>query len=176
MFVTDPSDVNPDDVHWLAGLLEGEGSFMPGPPSRPHMPVISVQMTDEDVIRRAANLLGRRPQRVEPQRARWTATWHLRLTGHRAAAWMRHLHPLMGARRRAQIDRALATYAPRDSAKLSDDDARAALDLLSGGIAVADVAERYGVTVWCIYDLRIGRTHKHLQRGAALAPRRRVGA
>jgi hypothetical protein len=29
---------------------------------------------------------------------------------------------------------------------------------------VREVARRYGVSVWCIYDLRSGRTHKHLAR------------
>ena len=44
------------DLYWLAGLLEGEGSFMRGPPSRPNMPAIAIQMTDEDVIQRVAQL------------------------------------------------------------------------------------------------------------------------
>ncbi len=51
MFVK-PSHVDPLELHWLAGLLEGEGSFMVGPPSDPRRPAIAVQMTDEDVMRR----------------------------------------------------------------------------------------------------------------------------
>ena len=34
------------ELHWLAGLLEGEGTFMTGPPSSPGLPVIAVNMTD----------------------------------------------------------------------------------------------------------------------------------
>ena len=30
------------ELHWLAGLLEGEGSFMAGPPSSPGLPIIAV--------------------------------------------------------------------------------------------------------------------------------------
>ena len=40
------------ELHWLAGLLEGEGSFMTGPPSSPGLPVIAVNMTDQDVMAR----------------------------------------------------------------------------------------------------------------------------
>ena len=43
-----------DEFFWLVGLLEGEGSFMPAPPSEPTRPRISIQMTDEDVLSRVA--------------------------------------------------------------------------------------------------------------------------
>ena len=29
-----------DPLYWLAGILEGEGTFMSGPPSRPNAPVV----------------------------------------------------------------------------------------------------------------------------------------
>ena len=77
------------------------------------------------------------------------------------------LRPLMGLRRQAQIDRALACYAPRTSALLTDDTARGALGALAAGDSVKVVAERFGVSVWCIYDLRLGRTFKHLSRPSA---------
>ena len=139
---------------------------MCGPPSRPHMPIVAVHMTDEDVIRRVGLLLGRRPYEEAARNARWKPTWFVKVTGHRAAAWMRTLRPLMGARRQGQIDRALASYAPRDSAKLSDEQAMEAIVLLAAGRTVREVAERFAVTVWCIYDLRLGRTRPHLDRSA----------
>jgi hypothetical protein len=43
------------DIAWLAGLLEGEGSFMRG--KRKDAPGISLAMTDRDVVERAAKLL-----------------------------------------------------------------------------------------------------------------------
>jgi hypothetical protein len=42
--------------------------------------------------------------------------------------------------------------------------ARAALDALATGESVKAVAERFGVSVWCIYGLRLGRTFRHLPR------------
>jgi hypothetical protein len=66
-----------------------------------------------------------------------------------------------------QIDRALACYAPRPVALLDDKTASAALRALAAGTSVKDVATRFGVSVWCIYDLRLGRTFKHLERERA---------
>lgn len=45
-----------NDLHWLAGLLEGEGSFMKPSPSSPNCPIISLQMTDEDIVKRVSLL------------------------------------------------------------------------------------------------------------------------
>ena len=154
------------ELHWLAGLLEGEGSFMAGPPSSPRMPIISVHMTDQDVIARVGRIFSRKPHSVRQRDPRWQASYLVRVTGSRAVDWMTLLRPLMGERRQAQIDCALACYAPRPTALLTDDTARAALDALSGGESVKAVASRFGVTVWCIYDLRLGRTFKHVARPA----------
>jgi hypothetical protein len=157
--------VSTHELHWLAGLLEGEGSFMAGPPSAPRMPVISVNMTDEDVVARLGRTFGRKVHVVKPRNERWQTSYQVRVTGGAAVRWMTLLRPLMGARRQSQIDRALACYAPRPSALLTDDTARAALGALAAGESVKIVAGRFGVSIWCIYDLRLGRTFKHLPRG-----------
>jgi hypothetical protein len=140
------------ELHWLAGLLEGEGTFMTGPPSSPGLPVIAVNMTD-----------------VRPRNVRWRTSYQVRVNGRDAVRWMSLLKPLMGSRRQAQIDRALASYAPRPVALLTDAAARAALEALRSGDAVKVVADRFGVSIWCIYDLRLGRTFKHLDRERAAA-------
>lgn len=51
-----------DELHWLAGLLEGEGSFMAGPPSSPGLPVLAVNMTDHDVMARLGRIFNRKVQ------------------------------------------------------------------------------------------------------------------
>jgi transposase len=53
---------------------------------------------------------------------------------------------------------------------LTDDTARAAMAALAAGDTVKAVADRFGVSIWCIYDLRLGRTFKHLARGGAKEP------
>jgi hypothetical protein len=152
------------ELHWLAGLLEGEGSFMTGPPSSPGLPVIAVNMTDLDVMARIGRIFGRKVHVVRPRNVRWRTSYQVRVNGREAVRWMTLLRPLMGSRRQSQIDRALASYAPRPIALLTDDMAYAALDALPGGAPVKSVAARYGVSIWCIYDLRLGRTFKHLAR------------
>jgi hypothetical protein len=154
------------ELHWLAGLLEGEGSFMVGPPSSPRMPLISVHMTDEDVMARLGRIFERKVHVVRPRNPRWRTSYLVRVNGGNAVRWMRLLRPLMGARRQGQIDRALASYDPRPSAVLTDDTARAALRALASGDSVKAVASHHRVSVWCIYDLRLGRTFKHLARPA----------
>jgi hypothetical protein len=76
------------------------------------------------------------------------------------------LRPLMGVRRQRQIDEAIASHAPNPALRLDDERATEALLRLAQGEPVREVAERFGASVWCIYDLRLGRTHKHLPRPA----------
>jgi hypothetical protein len=82
---------------------------------------------------------------------------------------MERLRPLMGERRQLQIERAIACYAPDPTRHLDDRRAAQALEDLSRGDSVREVAERFGTTIWCIYDLRSGRTHKHLPRPSRAA-------
>ena len=45
--------------------------------------------------------------------------------------------------------------------------AREALARLAAGDSVAEVAAHLGVTVWSIYDLRAGRSYRHIDRDLA---------
>jgi hypothetical protein len=44
------------ELHWLAGLLEGEGSLIKPPPSDPNRPRVSIMSTDLDIIERVNKL------------------------------------------------------------------------------------------------------------------------
>lgn len=116
------------ELAWLAGLLEGEGSFCKGPPSAPNRPRIALQMTDEDVVRRAAYLMviGYVCESQNKRRPDWKPTFRVMLRGRTAVALMKQLRPLMGARRQQQIDVAIASYTdlrPGDNTrKLLDQD------------------------------------------------------
>jgi len=124
------------DLAWLAGLMEGEGSFFPGPPSSPRMPVIQVAMTDRDVLERAGLLLGRRVLDLPTRKRHWKASYSITIRGARAVAWMQLLHPLVGRRRREQIERALASYEPREVRALRDEDVREIRKKLAAGQTV----------------------------------------
>jgi hypothetical protein len=170
MFVTNPRPVPaiaPSDLHWLAGLLEGEGTFIAGLPSAPRTPAVQVSMVDRDILDRVAALLDCTVTVIPARRDGWRTAYCARVRGPRAVEWMRRLRPLMGRRRREQIDRAIASYAPDPTRLLDDERAAEALARLARGDSVKEVAEKFGTSIWCIYDLRLGRTHKHIRRPPA---------
>jgi len=102
----DLGDITPiaKDISWLAGVLEGEGSFL----KANRQPVISLAMADRDVIEHAARLWNRAAN-----------TWHrkgstckgsnykpihfCRVTGVAAISWMMTLYSSMGIRRKQRI-------------------------------------------------------------------------
>lgn len=88
-----------DDLLWLAGLLEGEGSF---DLHRGKYPRIRLGMTDRDVVGRAATLLGGKV-RLSLKPAPAQAMWHVEVSGTKAEALLRLILPHMGARRSAKI-------------------------------------------------------------------------
>lgn len=87
------------DVVWLAGLLEGEGTF---DLHRGKYPRVRVAMTDRDVVGRAATLIGARV-RLSLKPAPYKASWHAEVSGEKAAEVMRAVLPYMGSRRSAKI-------------------------------------------------------------------------
>lgn len=90
---------NPGDVLWLAGLLEGEGTF---DLHRGKYPRVRVAMTDRDVVGRAATLIGSRV-RLSMKPAPYQATWHAEVSGEKASAVMKAVLPFMGSRRSGKI-------------------------------------------------------------------------
>jgi hypothetical protein len=105
-----------DECHvgWLAGLLEGEGCFTTTRSGAYTYPVIYLQMCTEETVQRAARILGAPAvTRRDPIDERWRPTFVTKVGGSVAAEWMRRLRLLMGSRRRAAIDGALAVYDPQ---------------------------------------------------------------
>jgi hypothetical protein len=164
-----PEDIDREALCWLAGLLEGEGSFFAGPPSSPNLPILQVSMVDADVIQRVATLLGVKPFVIRPRRSHWQVAFGVRVRGAPAVAWMTALRPLLGQRRQEQVDLAIASYESRSRQLLDEVAAAEAIRLLGQGLTVREVASRFGTSIWCIYDLRLGRTHRRLDRRALSA-------
>jgi hypothetical protein len=101
------SPIPDEDLHWLAGLLEGEGSFLAGPPSAPRSPAVQVAMADRDIVERAGAPLGVAVMVVPSRREGWRTAYSVRVRGAPAVLWMERLRPFMGQRRQGQIDRAI---------------------------------------------------------------------
>lgn len=93
----------PVDVAWLAGLLEGEGCFYAGGRNK-KSGHIALSMTDEDVVNRAAFLMGAHVRPVGPRSA-WQGKRQYRTvaTGVRARATMEAVLPYLGVRRARRV-------------------------------------------------------------------------
>jgi len=103
--VTDP------DMHWLAGLVEGEGSFSWHAPRKHHKGQVRIQvsMTDLDVLQRAQSVAAcghiqgpyvYKRKNGSPAKPIWN--WAVQKQGD-VRDLMADLYPMMGARRQAKI-------------------------------------------------------------------------
>lgn len=135
-------------IEWLAGLLEGEGSFLAGSPSYPSMSCISLQMTDEDIVSRVADIFGVTYFAREPNKSHYKRIFVTRLRGKRAIDWMIKLHPYMGQRRQQQIQRAIDAYHTCRSKrfKLTDSNIQEIQKLLATGMIHREIAKTFNVS------------------------------
>ncbi len=101
-----------ETFHWLAGLLEGEGSFMAPAPSKPNLVRVHLNMCDEEIVKKVADLFEMKYATIKRKgHDNWSPQYQWILRGSRAVKLMRDLYPLMSAKRQAQIDRALTAIA-----------------------------------------------------------------
>jgi DNA invertase Pin-like site-specific DNA recombinase len=160
-----------NQFHWLAGLLEAEGSFMVGSPSSPNAPRISLPMTDEDVIARAAEICDVKYQSLNSRNPNHKDVFRVYIKGKRAVELMKQLKLFMGQRRQAQIEKVLNSYveyAPRKgsanhNAKISEEQARAIKRRAFSGEAISQIASDFGVSVSIVREIKYGRAWKHVE-------------
>lgn len=156
-----------NDLNWLAGLLEGEGSFIKGSPSNPNQPSINLQMTDEDIVARVATLFQvsyyKNQRKNKPT---WNPIYICRVKGIRAHDIMVKLKPLMGTRRKSQIDAALLNYIKRSPGdfcrKLSNKQVIEILD--QSNKTLSELGKLYNINRAVIRRIRSGTTWKHIDR------------
>ncbi len=105
--------ISSTELHWLAGILEGEGSFYVGktPNGAPRIRIQCI-MTDEDIIRRMHQITGIGNVTFKKQNnPKWADTWCWSVTySEDVATLAQTLKPLMGQRRNLQIDKLLKTH------------------------------------------------------------------
>lgn len=155
------------ELRWLAGLLEGEGSFMRGPPSAPNSPAIGLCMTDIDVVQHAALLLGNPYIHIRTDsRGKWKTAYQFRCRGRRAVEFMLLLKPHMGERRRKQIEEALRDYIYREAGdntrKLTREAVAQARVRLAGGESLLAVSKSLGVSRVTLRKARDRKTWKNI--------------
>ncbi len=104
------------EAAWLAGLLEGEGCFSRGVRSGPK---VQLQMTDRDVVARAAALIGGNGKISAYDRSpNRKVIYRVNVQGEAAIRVMMAVYPLMGERRRAKIRDEFAKAGLEDIARL----------------------------------------------------------
>lgn len=152
-------------LYWLAGLLEGEGSFCAAPPSKSAKPYIYVSMTDEDVIAKVAAIFDVKYHLSRPKQGRdknWRPIFAVRLTGKRAVELMTMLKPMMGERRQAQIDKAVATYRDEKHRALTPEQMEELRHRSQNGESVLELAKEYGISKSLAYYIKGGYTYKRV--------------
>jgi hypothetical protein len=107
-------------LYWLAGILEGEGTFVGGPPSQPNSPIARISMTDLDTVTRAARLLARAVTPVRARKPHYKPVFSTQIKGAEAVALMIAVRPVLGPDRTKQIERVLAGWAPRRRSSRGD--------------------------------------------------------
>src|SRR5215510_4031952 len=96
------------EIAWLAGLLEGEGSFGHKTARKNGTPYItarvSLEMCDIDIVTRARKILDAPAVYARPARkAHGNDTYRIDISGSKAIAVMMTILPFMGERRRTRI-------------------------------------------------------------------------
>lgn len=149
-----------ENLVWLAGLLEGEGSFQKPPPSNPRQPAITVQMVDEDVIARVADLFGVKYQSYGARKVEWKPTFKAQVRGLPAWTLMKELYPLMGTRRRSQID---AVRASIDEDRIGNRSQLTPTQIFEiearylKGESAGSLGEEFGISKHTVFSIRQGR-------------------
>lgn len=105
------------ELDWLTGILEGEGSFVHGPPCQPYSCQISLCMSDQDIVEKAALMMGSKvwPARPHgPNKHRHKIAFRTQVRGKNAIQLMLLLWPGMGQRRRKKIDDIVRAWSQLD--------------------------------------------------------------
>ena len=96
-------------IEWIAGLLEGEGSFTVDGLTTPRL---RLGMTDLDVVERAQKILHTNAHISirDDRRGSRKRMYNLDISGTLAASWMMILYPLMGDRRQQCIHKIIRAW------------------------------------------------------------------
>ena len=100
------------DLQWLAGLLEGEGTFLRPVPSAPRCPSIRLEMCDRDIVVRVARSWRRAVVSIRPRRLGHRTSYVTTIKGRPAIRLMLELAPFMSGIRRRAIRRAIRRIGP----------------------------------------------------------------
>lgn len=158
-------------TEWLAGILEGEGSFLSGSPSSPNRPRIQMASTDKDTVDLVADILNVKAfGPYEPSNPRAKVYYYTTTRGLRAIDTMLALHPYMGQRRRDDIERIVSNYVYNpgigefnNSVKLSDEQVIQMRRDFDNGCSMQDAMKKYGISRRQVGRIYRGECWQHLK-------------
>lgn len=90
--------ITTNQIHWIAGLLEGEGSF-----GFHKTPTIQLNMIDLDVIEKVRYIIKPDANIGLIQRPSNQTQYKINISSIKAIEWMMTIYPLMSLRRKQQI-------------------------------------------------------------------------
>lgn len=145
------------DLAWLAGLFEGEGNVSINGKSL----TVRIKMTDEDVVTRAATIMGARIYSAPtPKRKARKPTWVAQAKGSAAAGVIMTLYPWLGFRRREQACKALTAWKRQGYGVVAGSIADAMILYRKAGYSQADIMELFQVGKSTVYR----HTKDHVRR------------
>ena len=101
--------LKPEEWAWIAGIIEGEGCFSTTT-KNPH-PIFNLQMVDEDIVKRFADLLGVKYAHRVSKNDKHKDVYQVAVRRRQFIEWLvQNIYPWMGIRRRAKLDECIAFY------------------------------------------------------------------
>jgi len=160
------------DTAWLAGILEGEGSFIWNNKGGNvyGCPYLRIGMTDEDIVKRVQSMIGGRIRIESARQKGWKDQFRLAISGQPAIEVMKKILPFMGERRSIKISQLIDKWESRPNRKQGHRNIHAKLTSSQviqireryavGNISQRALAQEYGVTNGAINFVVHGRTWK----------------
>lgn len=99
------------EIAWIAGLLEGEGSF--GLTNNGKSPCIWLSMTDVDTVQKVRDVIDKSKSiaiSIDSRKESYKDQYKITFNGSKAVAWMMTIYPLMSIRRQARIRECLNAW------------------------------------------------------------------
>jgi hypothetical protein len=134
------------NIEWVAGLLEGEGSFYSVKPKQTVR--IACSMTDLDVLEKLQSLTGCGSIfKLTKRQSHWKDAWNWTITGRQAVELMRELLPYMGARRSERIRELLAYWENRVDGRITQPEmiSEAVAEYMDGKGSLRALSRKYHI-------------------------------
>ncbi len=137
-------EVNEHTIQWLAGYLEGEGSFV----CKSSGVAIVAGSTDLDVLESIQKIFGGSIYKIKTRQSHWKQAWRWQITGLQACDLAVELKDFMHLRRKIAIEKLIGQYenSPKYIKKLEvERRTKSMLELRDNGLKHREIADKLHV-------------------------------